>query len=356
MYITAEPMAEADIEAIQNRNARNLNEFLKSLEVKRDSVLRKAESKGAAVKFDGDVAAAAAAAAAMAVQVDEKEAGETEDPEKAADVDSPDVDISKGEVDVPAWESGAESVETAGVGVFDKELDSPAWESGQRGAEGVESAGSAVMIDETGANDRDAEQIVQDDVDEDDDDNDDDNAEDEDDSDSDSDSDSDDDEAEAETKAEAEEDVEIEEIPDEHMEKIIPDGEPDVETPPPPPATTEFDRPLLAMTLTTFNRVNGKPVLRPSLLRPSDTWTVNYTITEAKTNERAWSTYNSIKTRRKKAVESTDLPENSEEVSQYVKYLRTLSKSGRAWAAEQEATFGLEKVVYKGKEGEKGEE
>lgn len=361
-------MAEADIEAIQNRNARDLNEFLKSLEVKRDSVLRKAGPKEAAVKFDGDVAAAAAAAAAVAVQVDEEAAGETEDLEKAADLDSSEVDIpergvdiSKGEVDVESVESeesGLEGVESAGVDVSDKELDSPAWESGQRGAEGVESASSAVMIDETGANDRDAEQIVQDDVDEDDDDN----AEDEDDSDSDSDSDSDDDEAEAEAEAkedveiEAKEDVEIEEIPDEHMEKIIPDGEPNIETPPPPPATTEFDRPLLAMTLTTFNRVNDKPVLRPSSLRPSDKWTVNYTITEAKTNERAWSTYNSIKTRRKKAVESTDQPENSEEVSQYVKYLRTLSKSGRAWAAEQEATFGVEKVVYKGKEGEKGEE
>lgn len=327
-------MAEADIEEIQNRNKRDLDEFLKSLELKRDSVNRKADIEGA-VETEAGIG--------EAVEVNERETEEPEGRETG--------EMEGGEK--------AEGVESIGLDASDKEIDILAWESGQRGAEGVESAANVAMIDGIGmgTDDQDAVQVAQD-VDEDDDDeNDVEDDDDDDDSDSDSDSDSDDDETEVKTEAEieAEAEAEVEEIPDEHMEKSAPDAEVDLNTNP-SAAVPGFERPLLAMTLTTYNQVNGRPVLRPSILRAGDKWTVDYTITEAKTNDRAWATYNSIKTRRRKAVEGSNQPVGSEEVSQYVKYLRTLSKSGRAWEAEQEAQFGGERVVYKGQESEKGDE
>lgn len=330
MYITAEPMSEADIDEIQSRNTRDLNEFLKSLEAKRGSVQRKAEFKGIAEKF-GEVEEEEAAEAETAVDVEEEEGGE-----KAGDVESAaEADVIRGELEVPAWESGqrgAEGAETAERDVREKEAD----ESGHGGTEGVESAGNTEMTGETGTDDQGVDQTAQDE-----------------DYDEDGDyagtvSEDDDDEAEDDDN---DDDDDAEEIPDEHLETAIPDSEADLDITSRTPVL-ESDRPLLAMTLTTYNLVNGKQVLRPGVLRPSDKWTVDYTITEAKTNQRAWGTYNSIKSRRRKAVESTSLPEDSDEVSQYVKYLRTLSKSGRAWAAEQEAMFGKDKVVYKGGDGE----
>jgi hypothetical protein len=116
------------------------------------------------------------------------------------------------------------------------------------------------------------------------------------------------------------------------------------QTSPPEPERRE----LLGMTLTAQNFVNGRIISRPSVLGPTDKWTVKYTLVEAKTQDSAWITYNAVKKRRKNAVSRRLLTEEDENknISGYVRYLRKLSKEGRVWATTKDNENG-EPVTYK---------
>ncbi|KAL7267846.1 hypothetical protein RUND412_009548 [Rhizina undulata] len=109
---------------------------------------------------------------------------------------------------------------------------------------------------------------------------------------------------------------------------------------------------LLALTLTIRNYVNGKSVLRPTFLGPDDRWEVEYSIGEAKTQARAWSTYNALKERRRKTVGTRLVSEDGEQISQYVKHLRELSARGRLWAKKQAALHDGEAVLFRSNSGD----
>lgn len=337
MYIIAEPVTEEEIEAIQKKNVRDTDEFLKSLEQKRDSVKRKAEFKGIVEKF-GEFEEPEVEVEAEKEESEGEASAMTEDVEGVTEED--DVTL------VVDYEEGQQGLESSLETLSDDD------ENG----EGVEPISSAIVIDETGSDNQGIdEETAQDDDDEDDEDDDEEEEEEEDREKEDEDEEEDDDkEDEIEEEDETEE---IEEIEEEDTSNPI--SNPTTKATK-KADTPEHERDLLAMTLTSYNFVNGNPVLRPTHLKPSDKWTIQYTIAESKSQERAWSTYNAVKKRRKKAVDYKYLAEDSDEVSQYVKYLRTLSKAGRTWAAEQEAQFQGTPVVYKGtssgkSEGEKEE-
>ncbi|KAF2238705.1 Pet127-domain-containing protein [Viridothelium virens] len=86
---------------------------------------------------------------------------------------------------------------------------------------------------------------------------------------------------------------------------------------------------ILAMTLMTRSRVNGKYHLRPEGLKPDDKWKVEYTITEISSQSRARHLYDACK-RRRKSLLPQDNPED--EVEDYYRYMiRQISDKGREW-------------------------
>ena len=90
-------------------------------------------------------------------------------------------------------------------------------------------------------------------------------------------------------------------------------------------------RELLAMTLTILNRVNGWYVARPTQLSKEDRWTIEYSLAEI-SPARAWATYDACRKRRKDIYE-----EDQEEITQYMRRLQHLSRTGRRWREAQDA-------------------
>ena len=104
--------------------------------------------------------------------------------------------------------------------------------------------------------------------------------------------------------------------------------------------------PLLAMTLTIRNKVNNRYVTRAEELRPSDKWTVEYSLAEIATASRAWSLYGACQMRRKKKLDDEDREEEDVAQNYYLRRLRELSTRGRKWRDEQdEAERRAGKVV-----------
>ena len=92
---------------------------------------------------------------------------------------------------------------------------------------------------------------------------------------------------------------------------------------------------ILAMTLSIRNKVNGSHVLRPTEMTADDKWEVEYLVEEVKEQARALALYEACKTRRQKKLETFRSPEGEEQVlSNYVRKLRALATSGRAWRKE----------------------
>ena len=88
---------------------------------------------------------------------------------------------------------------------------------------------------------------------------------------------------------------------------------------------------LLAMTLTLRNRLNGKYVLRPERMTAEDTWTIDYSLVEVSNDRRARALYDACQKRRQKKLDSPEVPEDAEVISQYLRNLRELSARGRDW-------------------------
>lgn len=104
----------------------------------------------------------------------------------------------------------------------------------------------------------------------------------------------------------------------------------------PAPATQKEVAPeqgeLLAMTLTIRNKVNAEYVTRPDSLTASDTWTVEYSLSEIKHADQAWDLYRACQKRRMKKL----APDEDEEISRYIQDLREMSQRGAIWRREMD--------------------
>lgn len=104
----------------------------------------------------------------------------------------------------------------------------------------------------------------------------------------------------------------------------------------PAPATqekvTSEQGELLAMTLTIRNKVNAEYVARPDILNASDTWTVEYSLSEIKHADQAWDLYRACQKRRMKKL----VPDEDEEISRYIQDLREMSQRGAVWRREMD--------------------
>jgi hypothetical protein len=94
--------------------------------------------------------------------------------------------------------------------------------------------------------------------------------------------------------------------------------------------------PLLAMTLTIRNKVNGSYVNRPNKLSPSDRWSVEYALAEVLDTEQAHSLYKKTQLRRARALK-VDRDESTSKFQQaYAQKLQRLSLRGRQFREEQD--------------------
>jgi len=135
--------------------------------------------------------------------------------------------------------------------------------------------------------------------------------------------------------------------------------------------------PILAMTLTIRNKVDGKYVLRPTNLASTPTtspypypapvqtkWSVEYTLREVEDLNRAWTLYEACQERRRKQLDKSEGERKDDGKYQLLmKDLAAMGKKYRKGLDEREA--GMEKVVLgwdgkveggvgKGPEAEKG--
>lgn len=96
------------------------------------------------------------------------------------------------------------------------------------------------------------------------------------------------------------------------------------------------DEDILAMTLTIRNKVNGRYVLRPENLNPSDKWTVEYSLAEVPNQSRAKNLYEATKRRRRLALARTSEEAKSNPFNNaYMQKLSELAERGRDWRKRQ---------------------
>ena len=125
------------------------------------------------------------------------------------------------------------------------------------------------------------------------------------------------------------------------------------------PANSNKD--ILAMTLTVRNKANNAFVLRPETLTASDTWSIEYSLTEVPDEHRAWALYEACQARRRKKLDASMREEDTEKVSYFIRKLRKLSEQGREWRKGMDEKDSEKPVRVLGKEAEesletKGEE
>lgn len=101
---------------------------------------------------------------------------------------------------------------------------------------------------------------------------------------------------------------------------------------------------LLAMTLTIRNKVNAEYVTRPDILTSSDTWTVEYSLSEIKHADQAWDLYRACQKRRMKKL----APDEDEEISRYIQELRGMSQKGAIWRREMDEGDKLRRTTVLG--------
>ncbi|KAL9090140.1 MAG: hypothetical protein Q9165_005420 [Trypethelium subeluteriae] len=86
---------------------------------------------------------------------------------------------------------------------------------------------------------------------------------------------------------------------------------------------------ILAMTLMTRSRINGKYQVRPEDLKPHDDWKVEHSITEIASQSRARSLYEACKRRRKILLPQYNPEDEVEDVYRHM--IRQISDKGREW-------------------------
>ncbi|TAQ85058.1 hypothetical protein B7494_g6615 [Chlorociboria aeruginascens] len=103
-------------------------------------------------------------------------------------------------------------------------------------------------------------------------------------------------------------------------------------------------KPVLVMTITIRNKVNGKYVPRPEKLNKKDNWTVEYALAEIPEEEKSSRLYNGCKTRRKLALSRERTETRSTFNEAYIAKLKTLSHEGRKYREEFNEKYGSEPI------------
>lgn len=134
--------------------------------------------------------------------------------------------------------------------------------------------------------------------------------------------------------------------------------------------------PILAMTLTIRNKINGKYVLRAENLTskapttspsppsstppdpippPSREWSVEYTLTDVHDDERAWTLYQACRARRKKKLVPEEADGEDARQQLFMEKMRELSAGGKRWrAGVKKREEGQEVVVFGREDGSAG--
>ncbi|KAL8870843.1 MAG: hypothetical protein Q9174_003205 [Haloplaca sp. 1 TL-2023] len=93
---------------------------------------------------------------------------------------------------------------------------------------------------------------------------------------------------------------------------------------------------VLAMTLTVRNKVNDNYVLRPNNLGARDRWSIEYSLDEVSSPERARSLYQACQTRRKNKLDAESRSGDNGDVDGYIRRLREISRQGARWRKSQD--------------------
>ena len=107
---------------------------------------------------------------------------------------------------------------------------------------------------------------------------------------------------------------------------------------------------ILAMTLMIRNKVNDHFIHRPVNLSAEDKWTVEYSLLEVPTQQKAKALYDACQARRKKKLEDAVVQDDAEVVNSYLEHLRNLSKKGRNWRERVDAEDSEKPVQVLGRE------
>ena len=107
---------------------------------------------------------------------------------------------------------------------------------------------------------------------------------------------------------------------------------------------------ILAMTLTLRNKVNGQYTLRPERLTKDDRWSIEYSLIEVPTQQRARALYEACQTRRRKKMDAPLKAEDANVINMYIENLRKLSRKGRDWRKEQDSRNNERPVQVLGQE------
>ena len=113
---------------------------------------------------------------------------------------------------------------------------------------------------------------------------------------------------------------------------------------------TSSGQDILAMTLTVRNKVNGKFILRPEHLTAQDSWSIEYSLVEVSSQRRARALYEACQLRRKKRLDTPEVPEEEEVLNQYLLRLRELSAKGKKWRARMDKEDRKKPTQVLGKE------
>ena len=97
-----------------------------------------------------------------------------------------------------------------------------------------------------------------------------------------------------------------------------------------------YGKEVLAMTLTVRNKVNNNYVLRPDNLGPKDKWSIEYSMDEVSSPERAQSLYQACQMRRKNKLDAESRNGDDGDVDGYIQKLREISRQGARWRKSQD--------------------
>lgn len=112
---------------------------------------------------------------------------------------------------------------------------------------------------------------------------------------------------------------------------------------------------ILAMTLTIRNKVNNQFIHRPENISPQDVWSIEYSLVEVPTQQKAKALYQACQLRRKKKLDAPMVPEDAEVINHYLANLRDLSKSGKKWRQKVDESDSRKPVQVLGREINMGE-
>lgn len=120
--------------------------------------------------------------------------------------------------------------------------------------------------------------------------------------------------------------------------------------------TPESSNPILAMTLTIRNKVDGAYVLRPQELttfsgshKPlTSEWSVEYTLREVEDRKRAWTLYQACQERRRNQLDKSKEEENGRrDNAGFMELMKRLTARGRTYReGVEKRDAGREKVVF----------